>query len=105
MTSNVARPVRVSSRPGLVTRIKLSEPVRLYLYGLAGVVLAGLTLAGTLTGEWADYWLHVAGVLLVIPAAEAARASVYSPRTHVQDLWRMRGEVLTGAQLDQAAGL
>jgi hypothetical protein len=83
----------VSARPGVLTRLKLSEPVRLYLYSLAVVALAGLTLAGYLTGEWSDYWAHAAGVLLgLVPAAEAVRASVYSPRGHVAGLLKAAQE-------------
>lgn len=70
----------VSARPGVLVRWKLTEPARLYLYGLAVVAVLGLTMAGVLTGEWSHYWLTAAGVVLgIVPATEAVRASVYSP--------------------------
>ncbi len=70
----------VTARPGVLTRWKNAEPVRLYLYGLALIVVAGLQLAGVLAGDWPDYAAMAVAVLLgVIPAAEAVRASVYAP--------------------------
>lgn len=66
----------------LVTAARLSEPVRLYLYGFGSVVLTGLVLAGWITSEWEDYTLLALGVILSVPpGAELARRGVYSPRT------------------------
>lgn len=76
---------------GAVQRWKLTEPVRLYLYGVGAVLLAGLALAGVLTGEWLDYGLAALGVLLAVPAGtEAARASVYSPAGVIRELEAVR---------------
>lgn len=78
---------------GLLARLKLTEPVRLYLYSVALVVVVGLNLAGWLTGEWVPYATSSAATLLGVTAAtEAARASVYSPRSMVRGLMR-RGPV------------
>src|SRR5207253_9649361 len=74
---------------GLFARLKLTEPVQLYLYGVALVVITGLNLAGYLVGEWQSYAISSAATLLGITAAtEAARASVYSPRSVVQAVRR-----------------
>ena len=97
MTSNAARssaiqarnaqPVRVSSRPGPLARLKLSEPVRLYAYTVLAAILTALVLTGTITGAWQEALTGIAAaVLAVVPAAEAGRASVYSPRTHVRQI-------------------
>lgn len=74
---------------GLLARLKLTEPVRLYLYSVALVVIGGLNLAGWLVGEWVPYAISSSGTLLVVTAGgEAARASVYSPRSIVQAVRR-----------------
>jgi hypothetical protein len=74
---------------GLLSRLKLTEPVRLYLYSLAVVAIGGLALAGVLTGQWIAYATGaVAVVLSVTVGGEAARASVYSPRSVVQAVRR-----------------
>lgn len=59
----------------------LSEPVRVYVYGLAALLVGGLVLAGVLTDEWRAFLLAGLPAVLAVPAAEAARASVYSPAT------------------------
>lgn len=65
--------------------LKLTEPVRLYLYSLLVVLVTGLVLAGVLTGEWREFLLEAgAAVLVVGTGTEAARASVYSPATLIQ---------------------
>ena len=70
-----------------VARWKLTEPVRLYLYGVGSIVLVGLALAGVLTGEWLDYGLTALGVVLAVgTGTEAARASVYSPAGLIREL-------------------
>lgn len=72
---------------GPLSRLKLTEPVRLYLYGLGAVVLVGLVLAGVITEEWRAYGLTALGVVLgLVPATEAARASVYSTAGMVAQL-------------------
>jgi hypothetical protein len=74
---------------GLLARLKLTEPVRLYLYSVALVVITGLNLAGWLVGEWLPFAESSAATLLGVTAAtEAARASVYSPRSVVQAVRR-----------------
>jgi hypothetical protein len=76
---------------GLVTRLKLTEPVRLYCYAVLLVLTAGLQLAGLLSGEWAEFTAANGAVLLGVgAAAEAARASVYSPAAVVRELRRAR---------------
>lgn len=72
---------------GKLSRLKLSEPVRLYLYGLGGLALAALFLAGAITEEWQTFGLTALGVVLgLVPATEAARASVYSTAGMVRQL-------------------
>lgn len=73
------------------SQLKLSEPVRTYLYGVAAMLAVGAVLAGWLTGQWATYLTALAGVLLgVVPATEAARASVYSYAGHIRSLRQLR---------------
>lgn len=74
---------------GWLARLKLTEPVRMYAYVLCLVVITGLQLAGWLTGEWVQFSITDAAVVLgVAGTAEAARASVYSPRSTLQALRR-----------------
>ena len=106
MTLTAPRPTVVTTRPGRLARLKLSEPVRLYAYGILSAVVVALVLVGTITGEWGDALLGiVAAVLGVVPGAEAARASVYSPRTHMQDLLQLREATVAAARVERAAGL
>lgn len=78
-----------TERPALLARLKLTEPVRLYIYTVLLVLTAGLQLAGWLSGEWRDFLAMNAAVLLAVGGgAEAARASVYSPRSVVQAVRR-----------------
>lgn len=73
----------------LLARLKLTEPVRLYVYSVLVVLTAAAQLAGWLTGEWAQFVeMNGAVVLAVGAGAEAARASVYSPRSVVQAVRR-----------------
>lgn len=82
----------VNARPGLLSRLKLTEPVRLYLYSLGSVLVAGLVLMGYLTGEWSEYLTGALAVILGVGGGgEAARASVYSPASTVQLLTTSRG--------------
>jgi len=92
------RPKRLAMR---ASQLKLSEPVRLYLYGVGGVIVTGLVLAGWLTGEWAGYLTGALAVLLGLPpATEAARASVYSPAGQIRALRQLR----TAQDLSRALG-
>jgi hypothetical protein len=84
-----------------VSQLKLAEPVRLYLYGVGGVIVAGLVLAGWLTDEWSAYLMAALGVVLgVVPATEAARASVYSTAGHIRSLRQLR----TAQDITEALG-
>lgn len=75
----VPTPTPAPPSPSWLDRIKASEPVRLYLYSVLLVMLAGLVLAGWLTAQWQAYAIGAGAVVLgVVPATEAARASVYS---------------------------
>jgi hypothetical protein len=82
----------VSARPGLLFRLKVSEPVRLYSYSLLSAVLVALVVVGTITEEWQAALTGIAAAVLgVVPAAEASRASVYSEKTHIQQMVTSRG--------------
>jgi hypothetical protein len=77
------------TRPPLLARLKLTEPVRLYCYSLLSAVLLALVAVGGLTGEWSDALLGIAAAVLgVVPGAEFARASVYSPASMVRACYR-----------------
>jgi hypothetical protein len=91
----VTAPNTVQAQPevGRLARLKLTEPVRLYMYTLLLVLSAGLQLAGWLSGDWPQYIaVNGAVVLAVGGGAEAARASVYSPRSVVQAALRARSQ-------------
>jgi hypothetical protein len=82
----------VNARPGLLSRAKLAEPVRLYLHSVGAVLIAGLVLMGYFTDEWAAYLTGALAVVLAVGGGgEAARASVYSPRSMLEGLTRSRG--------------
>jgi hypothetical protein len=84
--------VTITTRPSLLSRLKLSEPVRLYCYSLLTAVLVALVAVGYVTEEWQAALTGIAAALLgVVPGAEAARASVYSPKTHIQQMVTSRG--------------
>lgn len=63
---------------------RLAEPVRLWLYTVAGVAIAGLSLFGYVNDATAEYFLSIAGLILgvTVPAAELVRGAVFSPKTH-----------------------
>lgn len=93
MTAIPTNPTVTPSGVSILSRWKLTEPVRLYLYSLALVLVVGLQLAGWLTGDWVDYATSSAGVVLAVGAgAEAARASVYSPAGVVRELRKVAGQ-------------
>jgi len=72
-------------RPGLMARLKLTEPVRLYLHSVGLVLVAGLVLMGYLTDEWSAYLTGALAVVLGVGGGgEMARSSVFSPYTHYQ---------------------
>lgn len=79
-----ASPVSV----GRLARLKLTEPVRLYCYPLLVLLVVGGVAGGLVTQDWADWALPILGGLLSAGPVEAARASVYSPRSVVQAVRR-----------------
>lgn len=86
----------VNARPGLLSRVKLAEPVRFYLYSVGVVLIAGLVLMGKVTGEWQSYLTGALAVVLAVGGGgEAARASVYSPAGMIDALTRSRGSWVT----------
>jgi hypothetical protein len=81
---------------GRLARWKLTEPVRLYVYALqlaAGVVVL---VAAALNADPAALMFAVPTVVLFWFSAwagvAAARASVYSPRTVLQTMLRIRNQ-------------
>jgi hypothetical protein len=55
----------------------LREPVRTYMYAVAGVVVLALVFYGVITDAEASLWMIVAATVLGVPAAvETARAKV-----------------------------
>lgn len=105
MTSSPGLPPRppVTARPGRLQRLKLTEPVRLYCYGLLSAVLVALVLVGTITEEWSAALTGIAAALLGVPGVEAARATVYSPATNLRTLVQARQQWAAGNVFDQAA--
>lgn len=102
--SEPARPAPIRSVPWL-PRLKETEPVRLYAWTVLSAVAVVAVAAGWVTGEWSEALMGIAGAVLgVLPAAECARASVYSPRTHnaqlVATVVRARGSWSVEAATD-----
>jgi hypothetical protein len=64
-----------------MTSLRLTEPVRLYLYGLALPVLAVLVGFGVIDGADSALWAAVIVAALAIPTTEIVRAHVYAPAT------------------------
>lgn len=78
-----APPARVAG-VGLLARLQLSEPVRLYLYPVAVTVIALLVAGGLLSDAVAPLWEALAAALLgvgSVAAIERTRGAVYSPRS------------------------
>lgn len=84
-TSTTAPP-----RVGRIARWKLTEPVRLYLWPVAALLLVSGTAGGFRDGDWWRASLFLAAAVCLVLLAEAARASVYCPRTVVQTMLRAR---------------
>lgn len=82
------RPADVTARLRGLARLKLTEPVRLYAYGVLSAVLVALVLVGTITQDWSAALTGIAAALLGVPGVEAARATVYSPATHVAEVYQ-----------------
>jgi hypothetical protein len=76
---------------GTLARLKLTEPVRLYLWPVAALLITGSVICSAL-GEWLGSAMLAVCGLLVLLAVEAARLSVYSPRAVVQAAMRARGQ-------------
>jgi len=94
-------PRRANPAARALSRWKVTEPVRLYLYSVGSVLLLGLVLGGILTQEWSAYLTAALGVLLgVVPATEAARSSVYSLAGHIASLRQLRSAVDVQRALD-----
>lgn len=77
MTAGVQRP---APKIGRVARLKLLEPLRLYLWPVVLLLVVSGLSGGARDGDWWRASLFLAAALLVFLATEAARASVYSPR-------------------------
>jgi hypothetical protein len=76
---------------GLLARLKLTEPVLLYLYGAALLWLVASSVAAAVTGAWLSFGSAAVGVLFTTTVGGwAARASVYSPRSVIQLAMRAR---------------
>jgi hypothetical protein len=76
-----------NARPSAASRWKLAEPVRLYLWPVVLVLLVGAAGAGLVTQQWVDWSLPLLGLAAsLVGAGEAARASVYSTRGHIESL-------------------
>lgn len=67
--------------PGLMTRWRQTEPVRLWLYGMAVPIVAVLVGYGLLTGQQAGLWLAVVTAALLGGGTELARGFAVSPAT------------------------
>ena len=64
-----------------MTRIRLTEPVRLYLYGVAVATIALLIGVGVLSSSTGALVGGLCVAVLSIPVVEVTRASVYAPDT------------------------
>lgn len=73
-------PPQTASEVAPPPSLMLREPVRVLLYGMAVLVAAVLVVLGVITQDVADYiGAALLEVLGLASAAEAIRASVYSP--------------------------
>lgn len=59
-----------------IRRLRASEPVRLYLYGVGLALLALLVGYGLVDGAQAPLWVALLVALLGVPATESARRAV-----------------------------
>jgi hypothetical protein len=78
------------TRVGRIARWKLTEPVRLYVYGWSLLLLVAACLTAAVSGFWQGPATVLLVTLLGIPAVECARASVFSPRTMVRTMLEAR---------------
>lgn len=79
-------PADVTARIRGLARLKQTEPVRLYAYSVLSAVLVALVLVGTITDDWSAALTGIAAAVLGVPGVEAARASAYSPASHVAEV-------------------
>jgi len=86
-TSTTAPP-----RVGRIARWKLTEPVRLYLWPVAALLLVSGVAGGFRDGDWWRASLFLTAAVLILLMSAAARASVYTPRTVVQTMLRARDQ-------------
>jgi hypothetical protein len=70
----------VTARPGLLRRAQLSEPVRLYLYGVAAAVVALLVYVGYMATDLAPFVLAALAAVLAVPFTESLRSQVSPAR-------------------------
>lgn len=62
--------------------LKDTEPVRLYLYGIVGPILAILVVIGVVQEASVQLWVALAAAILAVPiAGEAARSIAFAPAT------------------------
>lgn len=73
----------------MITKLRLSEPVRLYLYGVALAAILLLVGLGVLSSTTAPLIAGLVVAVLAVPTTEVTRASVYSPAT-VDQIKRVR---------------
>jgi hypothetical protein len=77
---------------GRLARWKLTEPVRLYLWPVAALLVASGVVGGFRDGDWWRASLFLAAAVAMLLMTAAARASVYSPRAVVQAALRARDQ-------------
>jgi hypothetical protein len=85
-----ATPAPTHAVPRL-NRWKLTEPVRLYLWPVAVLLIVGGVAGGIVTQDYGDWALSVLGGLLTAGGAAAARSSVYSTAGVVREMRRAAG--------------
>jgi hypothetical protein len=79
--------------PSWLEKIKLTEPVRLYLWTVAIIAAVGLQLAGVTTGDWLQYEVTAAAVVLGVGGVgEAIRQAVWPAAGIVRELTAALGQ-------------
>jgi hypothetical protein len=90
---------------GWLERWRAAEPVRLYLWTVAGAVLTAAVVAGWLTEDLYVALTGVASAVLTFGGAAAARRKAYAPLTVDQLMDRAEQEAEDQARAAYAAGL
>jgi hypothetical protein len=85
MTTTQSEPT-VAARPGLLRRLQLSEPVRLWLYGIAAAVVALMVYVGYMTEDLAPFVVALVAAVLSVPAAESLRDQVWSQQSVTREI-------------------